>query len=611
MKSLPVSLHRHKRQRPANGMGIVVRPAALLLVYTGALVAAAAFAIDVRSSPGEVVTCSAVAGLGAAGALRGGRRWRPVTLGAVFAVTLLVRMVSGSSSGSVPVAAVFAGANVVEAGLFAGLAQWRLPQVHRLDRRSSVLGFLLLSMLVATVGGLIVAVGLHVVGGEAQSVPTTWLIRVAADAIGFILIVPPLLIDDIRGGGWRPWAELTAGAALLAAVTKAGFSGQAFAYPFVPLAVLFFLVLRLGRRGAAVLPLIVVVLSFWHTTAGVGPFATARFDSPLGPVVLVQIYSLVALTGSWLIAAVLDERQAAISALEDANINLEERVRERTAALDSQRRQAQTILGALQDGVVLLDTNQTVVEVNEAFSRLTGFARDDLIGASPPLPWWPPEDSTRISADAAAHVRAATPQYERMLRAADGSLIDAIVQGAPVLDAGAQPVGMVVTFKDIRDRVRRERAEQRGRRQAEELARVSGALAVAGYTEDAVLAAVTGALVDTVADFCVIRLTDGHGLLPAVAVRHRDRAATVQLSGQLSSVLPPVRRGEGLCGPVLSTGCSAMYTTGTPKFREAAGAEQAEQLQRLGVTTIACVPLPVRGDVAGVVTVGRGLGREP
>ena len=253
--------------------------------------------------------------------------------------------------------------------------------------------------------------------------------------------MPPLLVDDIRGGGWRPWAELTAGAALLAAMTEAGFSGQAFAYPFVPLAVLFFLVLRLGRRGAAVLPLIVVVLSFWHTTAGVGPFATGHFDTPLGPVVLVQIYSLVALAGSWLIAAVLDERQAAISALEDANINLEERVRERTAALDSQRRQAQTILGALQDGLVLLDTNQTVVEVNEAFSRLTGFARDDLIGATPPLPWWRPEDSTRISADAAAHVRVATPQYERMLRAADGSLIDAIVQGAPVLDAGGAAGG--------------------------------------------------------------------------------------------------------------------------------------------------------------------------
>ena len=97
-----------------------------------------------------------------------------------------------------------------------------------------------------------------------------------------------------------------------------------------------------------------------------------------------------------------------------------------------------------------------------------------------------------------------------------------------------------------------------------------------------------------------------------MAVRHRDRAATVQLSRQLSSVLPPVRRGEGLCGPVLSTGCSALYTASARRtFREAAGAEQAEQLQRLGVTTIACVPLPVRGDVAGVLTVGRGPGREP
>ena len=88
----------------------------------------------------------------------------------------------------------------------------------------------------------------------------------------------------------------------------------------------------------------------------------------------------------------------------------------------------------------------------------------------------------RIGADVAAHTRAPAPQYERILRAADGTTIEAIVQLAPVCDAEGQPAGMVATFKDIRDRVRRERDEQRRRVRAEALARISGALAQAGNT---------------------------------------------------------------------------------------------------------------------------------
>ena len=91
-------------------------------------------------------------------------------------------------------------------------------------------------------------------------------------------------------------------------VTEAGFTGRAFVYPFVPLAVLFFLVLRLGRRGAAVLPLIVVVLSLWHTSAGSRPVRHRAFRHPAaGRSSSCKIYSLVALVGSWLIAAVLAE----------------------------------------------------------------------------------------------------------------------------------------------------------------------------------------------------------------------------------------------------------------------------------------------------------------
>ena len=603
MQSLPTVPHR-LRPHWSPGQGAVLRVAVVLVAFSATLVAAGVVALELRYSPGEVVTYSALAGVGAAGALLAGRRWWPAALGLLFAATLIVRVGFGSPWS---VSTVFGIANVVEAGLFAWLADRRLTQLLRLDRQRTVLGFLLVSTAVAAAGGLVVAVGLHLVGGEAQTPWATWFIRTSADAIGFISVVPLLLVADVRRGSRRQWAELAAGAVLLAAVTQTAFVGQVFFYPFVPMAALFFLVLRLGRRGAAVLPLIVVLLSIWHTTNGVGPIATGEFGTRLGPVFVVLIYSLVAVAGSWLIAAVLAERQAAIAALADANLHLEERVQERTAAVDGERRQAQSIVGAIQDGLVVLDADRTVIDVNDAFCRLSGFTRHDLVGARPPLPWWRPEDAARVAADTASLTMAPTGQVERILLAADGTPIEVLAQAASLAGPGGQPAGMVLTVKDFRDRLRREQTEQRRRLRAEALANISGRLAGAGYTQDAVLDAVTGALQDTVADFCVVHLADRDGLLRAVATRHRDPAAV----DRLVSAFGPVRPGEGMCGPVFSSGTAVRHTVGAQQFLEAVGADRADQFERLGAITIACVPLAVRGESTGVITVGRGAGREP
>ena len=104
--------------------------------------------------------------------------------------------------------------------------------------------------------------------------------------------------------------------------------GQIFFYPFMPLALLFFLVLRLGRPGAAVLPPVVVLASVWHTMLGDGPFTQGTFTTSLGPLFVVQTYDLVAVAGAWPFAAVLAERQAAIAALEESRRGLETRVRD-------------------------------------------------------------------------------------------------------------------------------------------------------------------------------------------------------------------------------------------------------------------------------------------
>ena len=187
---------------------------------------------------------------------------------------------------------VYGLANVVEVALFASLVTRRERRLPRLDRERTVLQFLAVSVLAAALGGLVLAVGLSALGTQGPSLAATWFIRTGADTVGLLLIVPLLLVRDIWPGSGRQWAAMTAAVALLAAVSHAGFVGQIFFYPFMPLALLFFLVLRLGRPGAAVLPPVVVVASVWHTMLGDGPFAQGTFTTSLGPVFVVQTYDL-------------------------------------------------------------------------------------------------------------------------------------------------------------------------------------------------------------------------------------------------------------------------------------------------------------------------------
>src|ERR1700761_2510590 len=47
------------------------------------------------------------------------------------------------------------------------------------------------------------------------------------------------------------------------------------------------------------------------------------------------------------------------------------------------------LVDALDDGVVVTDAARRVTEVSDRFCALVGYAREELVGACPPYPWWP------------------------------------------------------------------------------------------------------------------------------------------------------------------------------------------------------------------------------
>ena len=66
-------------------------------------------------------------------------------------------------------------------------------------------------------------------------------------------------------------------------------------------------------------------------------------------------------------------RKEAEQALRQVNTSLERQVRERTAELAAEKEKLEAVLGSVAEAVTMIDTDRTILYVNHAFIRMTGF----------------------------------------------------------------------------------------------------------------------------------------------------------------------------------------------------------------------------------------------
>ncbi|HTI35573.1 MAG TPA: diguanylate cyclase [Miltoncostaea sp.] len=149
---------------------------------------------------------------------------------------------------------------------------------------------------------------------------------------------------------------------------------------------------------------------------------------------------------------------------------------------------AAALIESLQDGLLVMGGDGRVLQVNERLADITGFAREELVGALPPYPFWPPalgaEYASRLNAALATGVAG---EADRTYRRADGTTRSVIVSLARLPVSGPDGTAYVSTIKDA---TRRRAAEDELRRSAavaRELAREQTAL---GRVAEAVAEAV-------------------------------------------------------------------------------------------------------------------------
>ena len=130
--------------------------------------------------------------------------------------------------------------------------------------------------------------------------------------------------------------------------------------------------------------------------------------------------------------------------------------------LGSQVAFREALATCLGSGLAAVDADDRLAFVNSAFCRMCGWSEEELLGRSPPFPFWPPSEVSpvgKLYGDVTSG--AASPGgFEIPLLRKDGSLLPVHMTTAPLV-VGGTPSGWLASFVDLTARTEAEDALRR------------------------------------------------------------------------------------------------------------------------------------------------------
>jgi len=110
---------------------------------------------------------------------------------------------------------------------------------------------------------------------------------------------------------------------------------------------------------------------------------------------------------------------------------------------------SKSVINSMQDGLITLDRFGTISEVNPAFCSMTGFTNIELVGSSPPFPFWPAHKECKFGSMVERTWKNHGTEFEVELVRKSGLLFSAIVSLFHIQEEGDQFVSYAATVKDI------------------------------------------------------------------------------------------------------------------------------------------------------------------
>jgi diguanylate cyclase (GGDEF)-like protein/PAS domain S-box-containing protein len=129
-------------------------------------------------------------------------------------------------------------------------------------------------------------------------------------------------------------------------------------------------------------------------------------------------------------------------------------------ALRRERDVSAAILASMQEGFALTRDGE-IINVNDALCRLTGFSREQLVGARVPLPFWPADAHDELMAVRKRLIEQGGGEIETTLVRRDGTRFEASWTCTRAAGPDGADVGFVQTIRDISERKRHEQDLER------------------------------------------------------------------------------------------------------------------------------------------------------
>ena len=263
------------------------------------------------------------------------------------------------------------------------------------------------------------------------------------------------------------------------------------------------------------------------------------------------------------------------------------------------------IIQSSDDAIVSKDLNSIVTSWNPAAERMFGYTADEMIGRS--IRTIIPDDRQYEEDEVLARIRAgeAVDHFETIRRRKDGSFIDISLSISPVRDQTGTVVGASKIARDITERIRAREVEERNRRQAAFLSRLTATFATSLEPRQ-ILASLAELSVPYFADWCAVDVLQENGRTERIALRHVDPAKE-PLVTELRE------RHENPWTPMSPTHVtrtnepSVVLDVNDSTLINAAGGdpEALRILRSLGMLSYLCLPLRIQGRTMGAITMAR------
>ena len=263
------------------------------------------------------------------------------------------------------------------------------------------------------------------------------------------------------------------------------------------------------------------------------------------------------------------------------------------------------IVQSSDDAIVSKDLNSIITSWNPAAERIFGYTAAEMIGRSVRVII--PDDRQYEEDEVIARIRAgeAVEHFETIRKRKDGALIDISLSISPVRDESGTIVGASKIARDITDRLRARAMEERHRRHAAFLSRVTATIGTSLEPRQ-ILAALADVTVPYFADWCSVDLLKDSGQIERLAQQHVDpekAALVIQLRRRYENPHTPlsptfvIRTGEPAVALDVSEAVLKQAAAGDP--------DRLRLLRELEPISYLCLPLKVQGRTIGAVTLAR------